>query len=118
MRWRPAARAVVVAFVATSTSSLLLNARLRGIYALADTNTLARQLATTDQLTGLLNRHGLMERSPGLASAADRLGTGDDKKRWSGALSVGFAEGTLTIESMDDIIGRADDDMYRRREVR
>jgi len=182
-----------VALLSACVGCVLLAARLRGIQALADTNAFARQLATTDQLTALLNRHGFMERIPALTSYADSLNrpifvvfvdirglkrandqfghdfgdkviqaaaravtksvreddlvarwggdeiivvgigrlpeaeafddrlqgqnewTGEDKKLWSGDLSVGFAEGLLSHESIDDIIGRADDDMYRRR---
>ena len=43
---------------------------------------------------------------------------GSHEEKWSGKLSVGVAEGQLSTESIYDIIGRADDDMYRRREVR
>lgn len=185
-----------VALLAACVGCVLLAARLRGIRALADTNAFARQLATTDQLTSLLNRHGFMERVPALAASADRLGrpifvvfvdiqglkrandrfghefgdkviqaasravtksvraddlvarwggdelivvgvgripeaeafndrlqsqnewTGDDKAKWSGDLSVGFAEGLLSLDSIDDIIARADEDMYRRRQER
>ena len=182
-----------VALLSACVGCVLLSARLRGIDTLADTNALARRLATSDQLTGLLNRHGLMERLPALSFAAERLGqsifvvfvdvqglkrandtvghefgdkiiqaaaravstsvrtedlvarwggdelivvgigripeahvfdrrlqaqtewSGAEKSTWSGNLSVGFAEGLLSLESIDDIISRADDDMYRRR---
>ena len=192
----PAARWIdwtLVCVAATAVSCVLLNARMRGINALADTNAFARQLATTDQLTGLLNRHGFMERVPALSSSADRLDSavfavfvdirglkqandrfghefgdtviqaaartvttsvragdlvarwggdevivvgvgripeaeafdtrlqaekgwsGANAEGWSGSLSVGFAEGLLSLESIDSIINRADEDMYRRR---
>ena len=54
-------------------SGVLLGARLRGINALADSTTFARQLASTDQLTGLLNRHGLLSHVRGLVATAERL---------------------------------------------
>ncbi len=182
-----------VILLAACVGCVLLAARLRGINALADTNAFAKQLATTDQLTSLLNRHGFAERLPHLTAGAERLGrpifvvfvdiqglktandrfghefgdkviqaaaravaksvrgddlvarwggdevivvgmgripeaqafndrlqsqtewTGEDKQKWSGDLSVGFAEGLLSMESIDDIISRADEDMYRRR---
>lgn len=183
-----------VSLLAACVGCVLLAARLRGIRALADSNAFARQLATTDQLTGLLNRHGFIERVPALEASANRLDrpvfavfvdirglknandkfghefgdrviqaaaravtesvraddlvarwggdetivvglgplpeaeafnrrlqaqkrwTGDEHGKWSGELSVGFAEGRLSVEAIDDIIGRADEDMYRRRQ--
>ena len=178
---------------ATALGAILLQVRLRTVSELADATAHARRLAVTDQLTGMLNRHGLMERVPGLWAEAirnegrifvvfvdirglkqvnDRFGhefgdvaiqaaaravvksvragdlvarwggdelivmgmgmlsdaeafnarlqdrvewTGADKDRWPGELSVGFAEGLASSESVDAIISRADHDMYRRR---
>lgn len=183
----------LVILAATLVSCVLLGARLRGINALADTNAFARRLASTDQLTGLLNRYGFMQHVPGLLSMAerhdsevfvvfvdirglkqanDRFGhefgdhviqaaagavsnavrggdlvarwggdeiivmgmgripegeafnerlqargawNGENREQWSGDLSVGFAEGVPSIEAVEEIISRADGDMYRRR---
>jgi len=41
--------------------------------------------------------------------------TGEDRDKWAGELSVGFADGPASQETVDDIISRADEDMYRRR---
>lgn len=183
----------LVIVAASLVSCVLLGARLRGINALADSTAFARRLASTDQLTGLLNRHGLMEQVTellanatrldraifvvfvdirGLKLANDRLGhefgdrviqaasravtksvragdlvarwggdevvvigtgripeaeafndrlqaqhewTGPDADLWSGELSVGFAEGLPSLDLVDELISRADEDMYRRR---
>jgi diguanylate cyclase (GGDEF)-like protein len=179
---------------AGAVGAILLNVRLRTVYELADATAAVQRLAVTDQLTGLLNRHGLMERLPALWSAAgrideavfvvfvdirglkqanDRYGhdfgdraiqaaaravrnsmrahdlvarwggdeivvigmgrlpeaeafderlqaqhewTGEDRAKWAGELSVGFAEGRTSIDSVDELIRRADEDMYRRRQ--
>ncbi|MDI1290397.1 MAG: diguanylate cyclase, partial [bacterium] len=62
-----------VALLSAAVGLLLLGARLRGINALADANAVAKELATTDELTRLLNRHGLLEHIPRLTSTADRV---------------------------------------------
>jgi len=181
---------------AAAVGAIILNVRLRTVYALADATSALQRLAVTDQLTGLLNRHGLMERLPALWSAAGRLDdeifvvfvdirglkqandryghdfgdraiqaaarsvrnsmrahdlvarwggdeivvigmgrlpeaeafderlqsqhewTGEDREKWVGELSVGFAEGHTSVDSVDDLITRADADMYRRRHAR
>jgi diguanylate cyclase (GGDEF)-like protein len=54
--------------------ALLLRARLRSIDALADATALVQRLATTDELTGALNRHGLAFQLDALAANARRLG--------------------------------------------
>lgn len=66
---------VIVALASLAVSAVLLRLRLRSIYALADAIGLARTLANTDQLTGVLNRHGLFDRTPALWSLADRTGS-------------------------------------------
>ena len=187
---------ILVAVAAILVSCLALTVRMRSIYALADATSLARRLATMDQLTGVLNRHGLMERVPALWSMANRLDEsifvvfvdirglkqandqyghefgdraiqaaaravvksvrggdlvarwggdeiivmgigrlpeaeafdrrlqsqhewiGEDRDKWAGELSVGFAEGRPGIDSVDDLIRRADGEMYRRRQSR
>ena len=184
---------ILVAVAAILVSCLALTVRMRSIYALADATALARRLATMDQLTGVLNRHGLMARVPalwaqaerldesvfvvfvdirGLKQANDRYGhefgdraiqtaaravvksvrggdlvarwggdeivvlglgrlpdaeafdqrlqsqhewTGEDEGKWAGGLSVGFADGLPQTDSVDDLIRRADAEMYRRR---
>ena len=179
---------------AGAVGAIILNVRLRTVYELADATAAMQRLAVTDQLTGLLNRHGLMERLPALWSTANRIDealfvvfvdirglkqandkyghdfgdraiqaaaravlnsmragdlvarwggdeivvigmgrlpdaaafderlqaqrewTGEDRAKWAGELSVGFAEGRTSLDSVDDLIRRADEDMYRRRE--
>jgi diguanylate cyclase (GGDEF)-like protein len=180
---------------ASALSAILLNVRLSTVYELADATAESRRQAMTDQLTGLLNRHGLMSRIPGLWSTASRLDqpvfvvfvdirglkrandqhghefgdqvlraagravlksvregdlvarwggdelivigmgqvidaealdgrlqsqnewAGRNREMWAGELSVGFADGLPSRESADDIISRADKDMYRRRQL-
>lgn len=58
---------------AALVSAVLLRTRLRSIDALADATALAKQLAVTDELTGLLNRHGLNAQLPRLTAMAARL---------------------------------------------
>ena len=179
---------IIVALAALAVSALLLRLRLRSIYALGDALAVARALASTDQLTGVLNRHGLLDRTPALWSLAERLDspvfaafvdidglkrandlhghehgdrmiqaaasavtgsvrTEDLVARWggdefvvlglgsdhdateflqrlnarppqfadSGQLSVGLAVGPERKCDVDDLIRRADEDMYRRR---
>lgn len=181
---------------ATALGAILLQVRLRTVYELADATAETERLATTDQLTGLLNRRGLMTAVAPLWStsngqgtrifvvfvdirqlklANDRYGhefgdraiqaagravqasvrtgdlvarwggdeilviglgrqqdaeafatrlesqtewTGEDKAKWPGELSVGFAEADPAIDSVDGAISRADHDMYRRRQGR
>lgn len=51
---------------------VLLRSRLRSIEAVAEANELVRRLAVTDELTGLLNRHGLQAQLPRLVALAQR----------------------------------------------
>jgi diguanylate cyclase len=44
--------------------------------------------------------------------------SGIDRARWPGHLSVGFAQGDPSTVSVDELIGRADADMYGRRGTR
>lgn len=53
--------------------AVLLRMRLAAIDALADVTSRAEHLAVTDELTGLLNRHGLNEQLPRLVAIATRL---------------------------------------------
>jgi diguanylate cyclase (GGDEF)-like protein len=53
--------------------ALILRARMRSINALADASALIERLATTDRLSGALNRHGLAMQLDGLAANARRL---------------------------------------------
>ncbi len=195
LRWPigPVLEWFMLAVGATALGAILLQVRLRTVYELADATAETQRLAVTDQLTGLLNRHGFMGRMPtlwatasrqdqgvfvvfvdirGLKQANDRFGhefgdraiqaaaravvssardgdlvarwggdelivmglgrlpeaeafderlqvhaewTGEDKAKWPGELSVGFAEGAPSVDAVDDIISRADQDMYRRR---
>jgi diguanylate cyclase (GGDEF)-like protein len=187
---------ILVALAALLVSAVLLRTRLRSIDALADASELARRLAVTDELTGLLNRHGLSAQIPRIAAMAGRFddtifalfididglkvandqhghafgddvievsghavlasvrggdlvaryggdeivvvgighhpdpaafarrldehvtASGIDRAKWPGHLSVGFAEGDPAQDSVDDLIQRADADMYGRRGAR
>lgn len=178
---------------AAAVGAVLLNVRLRTVDELADATAETQRQSMSDQLTGILNRHGLMAGIPGLWSTAIRLDqcifvvfvdirglkqandqyghefgdkviraaaravvnsvregdlvtrwggdelivigigrvpdaeafhqrllsqnewTGEDRDKWAGELSVGFADGPASQETVDDIISRADEDMYRRR---
>ncbi len=64
---------MIVSLAAVLVSSVLLRTRLRSIDDLADASELARQLAVTDELTGLLNRHGLQAQIPRLVAMSSRL---------------------------------------------
>jgi GGDEF domain-containing protein len=60
-------------------------------------------------------------RQPDAEDFAARLSSqsewsGEDKARWPGELSVGFAEADPDTDSVDAVISRADHDMYRRRQ--
>ena len=192
------AESFTVALTALLVGAMLLLTRLRSIYGLADAQDLAQQLATTDELTGLLNRHGLQAQlgrmtsmarrmdkglfavfvdidglkaandrhghgfgdevieaaasavlasvragdlvarwggdeivvlgigaHPDPAAFADRLeqnvaAIGIDRDRWPGHLSVGFAEADASAEAdgVEQLIERADFDMYGRRKSR
>ncbi len=70
-----AAELIVATVAALSIGAMLLFGRLRSIDALADATELARQLAVTDELTDLLNRHGLQARVGVLTAMAARLDT-------------------------------------------
>lgn len=184
---------ILVALTAAGIGAILLRIRLQSIVALADATTLAKELATVDQLTGVLNRRGLLEHVPDLWSTAQRydesvfvafidirglkqandqrghdygdglilsaaqaamgsLRGGDVLARWGGdefvvvgigaladaeefartlqasaqfdeskqadevgTLSIGTAAGRPEHNSVTDLIGLADEDMYRRR---
>ncbi len=73
--WEPGhpAEWMIVSLAAVLVSSVLLRARLRSIDDLADASELARRLAVTDELTGLLNRHGLQAQIPRLVAMSGRL---------------------------------------------
>lgn len=64
----------VAAVAAALIGAVLLRTRLRSIDALADVTSLAGRLATTDALTGLLNRRGLELQVPNLTANARRHG--------------------------------------------
>lgn len=65
----------ILALGATLIGTVLLRTRLRSIDALADATALAERLAVTDELTGLLNRHGLNAQLPRLTAMGTRLDT-------------------------------------------
>lgn len=64
---------LIVSGAGVITSALLLGIRLRSIDALAEARQSMADLATTDALTGLLNRHGLAEQTDRLVALARRL---------------------------------------------
>jgi diguanylate cyclase (GGDEF)-like protein len=73
--WEPGhpAEWMIAALAALLVSGVLLRTRLRSLDALADASELARRLAVTDELTGLLNRHGLADQIPRLVAMSGRL---------------------------------------------
>jgi diguanylate cyclase (GGDEF)-like protein len=60
--------------VAVAVGAAFLQIRMRSLAELADARATIESLATTDSLTGLLNRHGLDVFTPGLVASATRLG--------------------------------------------
>ncbi len=61
----------IVSVVAIVIGAVLLSVRMRSVDLLADATLQIQRIATTDELTGLLNRHGLtMQLVPFLANAA------------------------------------------------
>jgi diguanylate cyclase (GGDEF)-like protein len=67
LNWTLASIAAVV------ISGVLLRVRLRSVIALADATALAQRLATVDELTGMLNRHGLARHLPPITAMSRRL---------------------------------------------
>jgi diguanylate cyclase (GGDEF)-like protein len=64
---------VLASVTALLISAVLLRARLRSVTELAAATAFAQRLATTDNLTGMLNRYGMKVHLPGLTSMARRL---------------------------------------------
>ena len=67
-------RLIAAAVAALLTSATLLRLRLTAIDALSDEKARSRALATTDPLTGVLTRQGLLTLLPGMAATAARAG--------------------------------------------
>ncbi len=67
---------IIVSLTAAGIGAILLRIRLQSIISLADATALAKELATQDQLTGTLNRHGLLEHLPDLWATAGRFNEG------------------------------------------
>lgn len=67
-------RLVATAVVAILVGAILLRLRLKAIDALADEQQRSAALITTDVLTGVLSRHGLLTLMTGVAGTAERLG--------------------------------------------
>lgn len=65
---------ILASLTALCIGALLLRFRIAGLRALADAQDHVQRLATTDELTGLLNRHGLQSQLDRLTSMATRLG--------------------------------------------
>lgn len=65
---------IVVAVTASVVGLGLMWLRLQAVDELAVMTARARRLATVDELTGLLNRHGVRERLRGIVGLADRTG--------------------------------------------
>jgi len=67
------ARLVAAGLSALLVSATLLRLRLKAIDALSDEKARSVALATTDNLTGVLTRQGLLTLMPGMAGTAERL---------------------------------------------
>ncbi len=67
------ARLIVTAFAAIIVSFTLLRLRLVSLDALSDERAKSEALASTDVLTGLLTRNGLLSLMPGMAGIAERV---------------------------------------------
>jgi len=72
--WGDARGWIAAYIVAVCAGALLLAVRLRSLAELAAARETADRLATTDQLTGVLNRHGLELMAPVLVASAKRYG--------------------------------------------
>jgi diguanylate cyclase (GGDEF)-like protein len=62
----------LASIAAVTISAVLLRTRLRSVDLLADASALVQRLATTDELTGLINRHGLTLQLTSLVANATR----------------------------------------------
>ncbi len=71
-----AVKIVFLALIASATGMLLQSIRLSSLRRLSDEKELYTALATTDPLTGLLTRSGLIGLLPGAVSNARRTGSG------------------------------------------
>ncbi len=67
-------RLLAAAVSALLVGAILLRLRLKAIDALADEQARSAALVSTDVLTGVLSRHGLLTLMTGLAGTAERLG--------------------------------------------
>ncbi len=65
---------ITVSIAAMALGLVLMELRLRGIDELGSSQAIARSLATTDRLTGTLNRHGVEEQVARFAGLATRSG--------------------------------------------
>ena len=72
--WGDARGWIAAYVVAVSADALLMAVRLRSLSELARARETAERLATTDALTGVLNRHGLELMAPVLVASAKRYG--------------------------------------------
>lgn len=73
--WSEAGSWLVVFGIALALSGGLLARRIRTLYALSDAREATQRMATTDRLTGLLNRHGLATGAADLRALALRQGS-------------------------------------------
>lgn len=67
-------RILVAAISSLLAGAMLLHLRLKAIDALADEQARSAALVSTDVLTGVLTRHGLLSMMPGMAATASRFG--------------------------------------------
>ncbi|MDI1289670.1 MAG: GGDEF domain-containing protein, partial [bacterium] len=67
-------RLIAAAVASLLVGAVLLRLRLKAIDALADEQARSAALVSTDVLTGVLSRHGLLTMMTGLAGTAERLG--------------------------------------------
>lgn len=65
-------RLVLAGTLAVLVAALLLHLRLTAIDALSDERARSEALASTDPMTGVLTRHGLLSLMPGIAGTAER----------------------------------------------
>jgi diguanylate cyclase (GGDEF)-like protein len=63
---------VIASVAAVAIGMTLLGLRLRSIFEMGELSALVETMATEDELTGLLNRHGIERNIPRLVAVADR----------------------------------------------
>ncbi len=101
---------VFISLIASATGMLLQSIRLSSLHRLSEEKELYTALATTDPLTGLLTRSGLIGLLPGAVSNARRAGSGmcvmiiDIVDLRSMNASYGITYGDAVLRSVSDAI--------------